>query len=109
MTTTLEKDGALELSSISADWDYKASKPDSWPDNPRLSSIEYHPGSANDRCIFRHKDIAGIRRFDSNYSASDNDSRIKYFHGVRCVPYLKYSECVFSAGAYVIIELWREA
>ncbi len=108
MTTTLEKDGALEISGISEDWDYKSEQPANWPQNPRLSSIEYHPGAASDRCIFRHKDAGGIRRYDSNAVESDNDSRIKYFHGSRCMPYLKYAECTFAAGAYVVIELWRD-
>lgn len=108
MTTLLEKDGALELSAINADWDYKTARPSSWPKVPRIGSIEFHPGAANDRCIFRHKDVGGVRRFDSNYAESDNDSRIKYFHGQRVQPYLKFSECTFAAGAYVIIELWRE-
>lgn len=109
MTTTIEEDGAIEISGISEDWDYKSEKPNNWSDNPRLSSIEFHPGAASDRCIFRQKSIGGIRRFDSNPAESDNDSRIKYFHGSRVVPYLKYSECTFAAGAYVTIELWRDA
>ena len=109
MTNTLEKSGALEISDIDADWDYKTEKPDTWQNRPRLNSIEFHPGAANDRCIFRQGNDGGIRRFDSNYADSESDSRIKYFHGSRARPYLKYSECVFSVGAYVIIELWREA
>jgi hypothetical protein len=108
-TTEIELDGSLELGGISEDWDYKASKPSGWPDNPRLNSIEFHPGAANDRLVVKQKEDGGPTRFDSNITDSAADSRIKYFHGSRVLPYIDYSECIFGAGHKVIIELWREA
>ena len=108
MTTELEQDGCLEITSITGDWDYKASKPGNWPDFPRLNSIEFHPGSANDRMVIKQFDDDGPTRFDSNYVDDQSDSRIKYFNGTRVKPYIDYSDCVLSAGHKVIIELWRE-
>lgn len=106
--TELETDGCLILTAIDADWDYKASKPGNWPDIPRLNSIEFHPGAASDRMIIKQVGDDGATRFDSGEVESAGDSRIKYFHGVRVVPYVDYGDCTLSEGHKVIIELWRE-
>lgn len=109
MTTSLYQDGTIEITDLTSDWDYGTDKPASWPDYPRISSIEFHPGAANDLCIVRNHKEAGVRRFSSNYADSQSDSRIKYFHGARIDPFIDYSECVVSSGHVLIIELWREA
>jgi hypothetical protein len=109
MTTELEFEGTLELSNIDADWDFSTQRPSKWQVNPRISSIEFHPGAANDLLVVRHGSVGGVRRFFSNYADSQSDSRIKYFHGSRVIPYIKFSECVFSSGHLVIIELWRDS
>jgi len=109
VATEKERDGCLEISSISADWDYAVSKPTSWPDNPRLSSIEFHPGAASDRVVIRQRDDNGPVRFDSGATDNVGDARIKYFHGLRVVPYIVYSESTLSTNHYIVIELWRES
>jgi len=106
--TQLETDGCLILTAIDADWDYKASKPGTWPPLPRLNSIEFHPGAASDRMIIKQGSDADATRFDSGAVESAGDSRIKYFNGARVLPYIDYGDCVLSAGHKVIIELWRD-
>ena len=110
MTTQNNKgSGTIEITDLTADWVYENSKPDDWPNqNPRMLSIEFHPGSANDRCVVKQKTEDGPTRFDSNYTDSQSDSRIKYFMGTRCEPFIDYSECVVSAGHKIIMELWRD-
>lgn len=62
----------------------------------------------NDRLVIKQESDVGPTRFDSNYVDDQSDSRIKYFHGIRVIPYLDYSDCVLSAGHKLIIELWRQ-
>jgi hypothetical protein len=107
--TVLYMQGTILVEGIDADWDYDTDKPHGWPDNPRLSSIEFHPGSTSDRMVVKQHGESGIDRFDSGEADSVSDNRIKYFHGTRCSPFIDYSECTLSAGHKVIIELWREA
>lgn len=106
MTTELETDGCLDLTSIAADWNYAVSKPANWPDNPQLVSIEFHPGAASDRLVVKQRGDAGAIRFDSMAVDGVADSRIKYFYGARVIPFIDYSECTFSTGHRVVIELW---
>ena len=107
MATQNERGGCLEITAIAADWDYKASKPAHWPDNPRLASIEYHPGGA-DVIVIKQADDAGPLRFRGECK-DVNDSRIKYFHGSRVIPYVDEVDCTLNAGHKLIIELWRES
>jgi len=109
MATELEADGCLELTSIAADWDYTVSKPATWPALPRLNSIEFHPGAASDRLIVKQRRNTGPARFDSGVVESAGDSRIKYFHGTRVVPYIDDTASTLSANHKVVIELWRES
>ena len=107
MATVIAEDGCMEITGIVADWDYAASKPDDWPDNPRLASISYHPGGA-DEFVVRQRRVGAVRRI--HWTCADaNDDRVKYFHGVRCVPFIDLSECTLNAGHVVIIELWRDS
>ena len=108
MTTQIDLNGCLDISEITADWDYEVSKPLNWHNRPRLLSIEFHPGSASDRMVIKESRADGPVRFDNGEVDSASDSRIKYFHGVRATPYIDYSECTLSAGHRVIIETWRE-
>jgi len=107
--TQLETDGCLILTAIDADWSYKASRPATWPELPRISSIEFHPGSTSDRMIIKQGGENGATRFDSGETQNAGDSRIKYFHGTRVMPFIDYGDCTLSEGHKVIIELWREA
>ena len=107
MATEKETDGCLEITSIAADWDYDVSKPETWPDNPRLNSIEFHPGATSDKVTIRQVDANGAVRFFAE-AGSSTDSRIKYFNGARVKPYIVNSESTLSAGHKVVIELWRE-
>ncbi len=108
MATEVVKDGTLEITAIAADWDYRAWdwKANGWPAYPRLASIEYHPGGA-DTFVVKHRDDGGPTRFFGRCQSS-NDSRIKYLHGSRLMPYLDFSECTLNAGHKLIFELWRE-
>lgn len=106
MATQVECDGTLEITAIADNWDYKASKPANWPKIPRLSSIEYHPGGA-DTCVIRESGATGPACFYAS-CADANDSRIKYFHGKRQIPYLLFSDCTLNAGHKLIISLWRD-
>lgn len=107
MATELEKNGCLEITSIAADWDYRASKPSGWPNKPRLLSIQFDPGATDDKLLVREQDDGGATRF---YAICQNgyDQKIKYFHGVRVMPYIDFSGSTLSAGHRVTIELWRE-
>ena len=104
----IEKDGILEITGINADWDYKASKPANWADNPRLSSITFVPGAASDKLVVRQKEAGGPRRMEVS-CADANDQRIKYFHGQHVMPYIDEGNSTLSADHVVIIELWRDA
>ncbi len=103
----LERSGKLEITGINADWDYKASKPDSWPDNPRLTSIKFNPGAASDALLVKERDDTGPEAFYCS-CADVNDQRIEYYHGGRCIPYIDFGDCTLSAGHKVIIKLWRD-
>ena len=107
--TELETDGCLILTAIDGDWSYRVSKPNTWPDVPRISSIEFHPGAASDRMIIKQGGPNGATRFDSGIAQNAGDSRIKYFHGTRVTPFVDFGDCTLSEGHKVIIELWREA
>ena len=107
MTTKNETDGCLELTGIDADWDYTTQKPSTWPDNPRLMSIEFHPGATSDVLWIKQEQDTGVTRFYANCN-SVSDSRVKYFHGSRCKPFIDHGSCTLSAGHKVIIELWRK-
>ena len=107
MATENERDGCLVLESIAADWDYRASKPTDWPDNPRLNSIEFHPGAADNVMVVKQGNDTGPERFYCECK-DVNDSRIKYYHGARVMPYIDFGDCTLNAGHKVIIELWRE-
>jgi len=107
MATENERDGTLEITSIAADWDYKSSKPTGWPEFPRLVSIQFNPGAGADKLTVKEEDDIGPMIFYSECE-SVKDQRVKYFHGVRKIPYIDYSDCTLSSGHSVIIELWRE-
>lgn len=107
MATENERNGKLELSSIAADWDYKASRPTDWPIIPRLLSITFVPGAAADRIVVKEEDDAGPTVFDVTCE-NTYDQRVKYFHGGRVIPFIDFGDCTFSAGHKVTIQLWRE-
>ena len=107
MATALERDGCLEITGIAADWDYNSNRPPGWPVKPRIMSIEFDPGAADDVLLIKERDAGGPQRF---YAMCENtyDQRCKYFHGCRVVPFNDFSECALSAGHKVTIELWRD-
>jgi hypothetical protein len=106
MATEIELNGVLEITSISADWDYKASKPAKWPDRPQIASIQFTPSAADDKLMIREQSAGGPERF---YSICENvyDARCKYYFGARIIPYIVFSESTLGAGHKVTIELWR--
>jgi hypothetical protein len=59
MATENELNGIVEISAIAADWDYKASKPASWPNSPRLVSIKFVPGAADDKLVIKEQSDGG--------------------------------------------------
>jgi hypothetical protein len=105
--TMIEEGGAIQLTAIDADWDYKASKPATWPILPKLLSIRFVPGATGDRLVVKHKSATGIERF--NTVATDTESRVEYYHGTSFIPFVDFSDCTLSAGHKVAISLWREA
>ena len=107
MATQIEAHGSLEITSISGDWNYATDKPDDWPVLPRIASIQFDPGDADDQLTITDGNDGGPRRVFFNCEDA-YDQRIKYFHGSRMVPYIDYSESSFSAGHRVVIELWRD-
>lgn len=107
MATELELDGCLEISGIAADWDYNSSKPANWPARPRINSIQFDPGAADDILLIKERDEGGPQRFYANCE-NTYDQRCKYYHGTRVVPFIDFSECALSAGHKVTIELWRD-
>jgi hypothetical protein len=107
MATVLERNGTLQITEISADWDYKTNKPDSWPERPRLTSIRFNPGAADDELYIAEQNDGGPEVFYSKCQ-SVYDQRVEYYHGQRVVPYIDFSLCSFSAGHKVVIKLWRD-
>jgi hypothetical protein len=108
MADVIELNGKLEITSIAADWNYRTSKPDSWPDFPRLASIKFNPGAANDKVKICEESDGGPEIF--YVSCSDvNDQRVEYYHGQHATPYIDFSASTLSAGHKVVIKLWREA
>jgi hypothetical protein len=107
MATTLERNGILEITSIAADWDYKASRPTNWPEKPRLTSIKFNPGAADDKLTIKEQNDGGPECF---FCLCQNtyDQRIEYYHGQRIIPYIDFSACTLSAGHSVIIKIWRD-
>ena len=108
MATELELNGALEITEIAADWNYRDSKPDKWPDHPRIASIQFDPGAADDELYIAEQEAGGPQRF---YVKCENtyDQRIKYYNGSRVQPFILFASCNLSAGHKVTIELWRES
>jgi hypothetical protein len=106
VATQVELNGVLEITSISADWDYKASKPAGWPNRPQIASVQFNPGAADDELMIREQESGGPERF---FSKCENayDQRCKYYFGNRIIPYIVFSESTLSAGHKVVIELWR--
>ena len=106
MATENERNGKLDLSSIAADWSYKASKPSSWPAEPELCSIMFVPGAASDKLVVKEEDEDGPVIFEVTCE-NVNDTRIKYWHGTRAIPFIDFGDCTLSANHRVTIELWR--
>lgn len=108
MATENELNGCLEITSIAADWNYRTSKPDSWPEHPRLASIQFNPGAADDELYVAEELSTGPERM---YVKCENayDQRIKYFHGSRVQPFIVFASSTLSSGHKVTIELWRES
>jgi len=108
MATETASHGTLTITSIAADWDYKTSKPSSWPDVPRIASIQFTPGAADDKITVKEQGDTGPTVF---YVICENayDQRIKYFHGTRIIPFIDFGDCTLSTGHSVTIELWRDA
>jgi hypothetical protein len=104
--TALERGGILELTVIDADWSYKASHPDSWPDRPKLLSIRFVPGAASDKLVVCQQDDGGPQIF--NALCADTGSVIEYYHGTIRIPYIDLSLSTLSAGHRVVISLWRD-
>jgi hypothetical protein len=107
MATEVELGGKLELTAIAADWDYRASKPASWPIYPSLLSISFHPGAADDKLVVKHQSDGGPTIMNVTCENAYDD-RIEYFHGTKARPYIDFSASVFSAGHKVIMQLWRK-
>lgn len=105
MATELERNGVLEITSVVADWDYRVSKPSGWPSHPRISSIQFDPGAADDALSITEQDGGGPQRF---YAKCEDqyDQRCKYYFGARVQPYIVFSESALSAGHKITIELW---
>jgi hypothetical protein len=108
MATENIRDGIIEITSIAADWDYDTIRPAGWPSKPRLLSINFVPGAADDTILIRVNDTTGPQCF---YARCENvyDQRIEYYHGSRFRPFIDFSECTLSAGHKLIIKLWRDS
>lgn len=106
--TQKEKNGVLTLTAFDADWYYKDSKPEGWPDHPRLLSIKFYPGAANDELFIYEEQDADV---DCFYAKCENtyDQRVEYYHGARALPFIDYTNSTLSSGHKVVIKLWREA
>jgi hypothetical protein len=105
MATKLERNGCLEIYSITSDWDYRTEKPKLWEDFPRIQSIQFIPGAKDNKLIIRERDTGGPVRFsvtcETHYGLN-----VKYYDGTRVTPYIVFSESILTEGHRVIIELW---
>lgn len=107
MATLIELNGCLEITGIADDWEYRNDKPSSWPDHPRINSIQFDPGAADDVLVVNEQKAGGPQRFFAKCQDT-YDQRCKYYHGARMLPFIDFSACTLSAGHKVTIELWRE-
>ena len=106
MAITIEDQGFIDITSISADWDY-ASEVAAYPrekEGPIIDLILFAPGAANDRLVIKNGDASGPVVFKA--TATTTDERVVYYHGKRMRPFIDYSECTLSTGHQVVISLW---
>jgi hypothetical protein len=107
MADLLELNGCLEITNIAADWDYNLSRPSNWPQHPRITSIQFDPGAADDALVINEQKAGGPQRFFAKCQDT-YDQRCKYYHGARMHPYIDFGSSTLSGGHKVTIELWRE-
>lgn len=106
MTEVNYKNTTIELSSIDGNWDYRTLFPDTrFADGLPISSIVFEPGGA-DTLVLRDGPIADLPpRFFKVTTYDSSDARKVDFYGMKKKVSLKYTDCTFSAGACVIINL----
>lgn len=108
MANTIEQDGlTVYITDIDSDWSWGELSPKHGDENGvRLSSIQFDPVQAADKCIIKEGGVTGAPFF-TPICADVYDQKIKYFHGQLKKPVLDFSAGVFTANTKVIIELWE--
>ena len=70
-----------------------------------LNFIQWVPGTADDVLIVRNGKDSSDPAVYYNWARSRNVDLPRYFYGARVQFFIDYSECTFSAGHKVIIQL----
>lgn len=64
-----------------------------------IELILFYPGAANDILVI--KDTAATGPVVATMKSVDAEPRVLYFRGAKIKPYLDYSECTLTSGAFV--------
>jgi len=94
---------SMEVTAIDADWDWGV-KGNSVELAPKLCSITFIPGSANDVLVVKDGSDAGPIIFQT--ICLDAIERTQYYFGARKRIYIDHSDCTLSFGHKVLICLW---
>ena len=103
MATTVKEGSSVEVNTIVGDWDWGVSG-NTKDKDPKLASITFVPGSANDKLVVKDGSDAGPVIFSG--LCLTVDEKVQYYHGARKRPLIDFNLCVFSAGHKVLIDLW---
>ena len=99
-TTTTSPNGASIVPDGTTDWilDQETNK-----HFILLRRIQFNPSEAGDRLVVRDGDANGRIIFDSDTVADPNDAREARYNGMRCIPFIDASECIFTTPSEALI------
>ena len=112
-TNTTVTSTSIEIEGIDADWYLSKASENGLGEfgdsGVMVRSIEFNPGAANDLLVIKNSKTGAEGDATEWYvkCSADTDQRVKYYgdRGKRMWPFIDYSECTFSSGHKVIIEL----
>lgn len=70
------------------------------PAGAPIIAIFFYPGAANDVLVVEQQNDAGP--VIAKMKSLDGEPRVMYFQGAKLKPYIDYSDCTLSSGAFVV-------